>query len=932
MKQLLIWLVLPGSSSGCSHWYGPARWRMAALASLCVSLCQSPAHAEGQSALSCAIFVPRSEANLLGPSRSSSGRRSLIFFRARFPDDREDPVSLEEAEQTLTEVNAMFMRISYSQFSLTWQISSVLHLAKARESYEGPGGFDRFLEDVRQAGLAAGYDYRDFDLDVVRHSGVPGFQGGNANLGGRGAQVQAGGAVLLVHELGHNLGLAHANLWVTGSPGISLASPPLPSNYDTNQDPRATPVYPDSALGHETIVGPGYSAEYGDLSDIMGSGNTEFSAAFRHQLGWLGETQVVQPGPGASTWRIQAVGSAVGPADLPRAIRLSGAPGGPAGQRQLWVQISPRDPQRARRAGLELRWADLAVPPGASQLLAPLASAPGIDSGTVLPPGRTFSDWRAGLHITLMNLDEHSNWAEVHVVQGNDPSNQVPTVTLKADTLRVPVDQPLSISAPASDADGDLLSWHWDFGDGSESTAPGAVSKAWRRPGDFAVLLEVSDRRGGVSRAHLAVPVGEPRTWRITGSVRNEEGQPISGVRVHNGLTGPIGEQRAARTFTDSEGRYTLTGLVPGTYTNGAFLWGYRLSRRSPVTVSDADVANIDFVATCLPRVSVAAASEVEETAGITNLFTFTRTGPTSGPLAVLYSLGGTAAGGRDYARPLLDRVTIAPGARSTTLPIDIFDDQAGELDETLVLEVAYPSTELRLDERGIPFNVFYPGWELAAIDGAWQWILTEPSYIPAGAAVAKVIIRDNDGSSTQLVSVTADELVAIEDPLVESSFTLTRSGNTQEPLTVHLATSGSAVAGVDYDAIPTASRFEPGETEHILGVRPIADGIPEPEEQVILTVLPSADYGVELGTAAVLIRDSSVVPQKLTATLLTDGRMQLILKGQPASVLVLENSFDLRRWSPVRTNLLFNSDTAVVVLPVRTGGTEWFRTVQVPR
>lgn len=82
----------------------------------------------------------------------------------------------------------MFTRISYSQFSLTWQISSVLHLAKARESYDGPGGFDRFLEDVRQAGLAAGYDYRDFDLDVVRHSGVPGFQGGNANLGRRGVR------------------------------------------------------------------------------------------------------------------------------------------------------------------------------------------------------------------------------------------------------------------------------------------------------------------------------------------------------------------------------------------------------------------------------------------------------------------------------------------------------------------------------------------------------------------------------------------------------------------------------------------------------------------------------------------------------------------------------------------------------------------------
>ncbi len=71
--------------------------------------------------------------------------------------------------------------------------------------------------------------------------------------------------------------LGSAVAWVTDSPGLSLGSPPLPSNYRELPDPRTIPVYPDSALGHESVIGPGYSAEYGDSFDIMGSGTIEFS-------------------------------------------------------------------------------------------------------------------------------------------------------------------------------------------------------------------------------------------------------------------------------------------------------------------------------------------------------------------------------------------------------------------------------------------------------------------------------------------------------------------------------------------------------------------------------------------------------------------------------------------------------------------------------
>src|SRR5688572_3109512 len=163
---------------------------------------QSPAAIQ-ETAFTCNVAAPavsRSAVNL--NSVSSLGTSKLIFYRVRFPDDKSDPITTEEANETLSEVNAILKKISGGKFQLEWTVSPVLTLSSGRNTYTGPGGFDLFLNDVRAAGAAAGYDYLQYDLDIARHSGVSTFQGGNANLGTRGAQVQAPGAVLIVHELG----------------------------------------------------------------------------------------------------------------------------------------------------------------------------------------------------------------------------------------------------------------------------------------------------------------------------------------------------------------------------------------------------------------------------------------------------------------------------------------------------------------------------------------------------------------------------------------------------------------------------------------------------------------------------------------------------------------------------------------------------------
>jgi hypothetical protein len=263
-------------------------------------------HAPGAARPSCRVEPPSP-----GPLRAlvseptqTTGISRLLFLRVRFPDDIADPITLEKSQSTLAEVDALFRSMSQGVFGLTSTVSAVIALGKPRETYNSPGGFDRLLDDARSAGIDAGFDYRDYDLEVVRHSGVSSFAGGNARLGTRGAQVQADGAVLLVHEIGHNLGLSHANFWNTSGPGIANGSPPLPSNLESHPDPRSIDLHPDSVVGHDTGTGPGNAMEYGDPWDIMGSGDSDFHGTYKAWLKWLPNSVIAHPPTGRSTHRL----------------------------------------------------------------------------------------------------------------------------------------------------------------------------------------------------------------------------------------------------------------------------------------------------------------------------------------------------------------------------------------------------------------------------------------------------------------------------------------------------------------------------------------------------------------------------------------------------------------------------------------------------
>lgn len=107
-------------------------------------------------------------------------------------------------------------------------------------------------------------------------------------------------------------------------------------------------------------------------------------------------------------------------------------------------------------------------------------------------------------------------------------------------------------------------------------------------------------------------------------------------------------------------------------------------------------------------------------------------------------------------------------------------------------------------------------------------------------------------------VSVRATDLSANETGPDTGTFTITREGNTSEPLTVGLTIIGVATNGVDYTTIPTSVTFAPGQSVTNITISPNNDTAPEANETVIITIACAPSFSVLFyPTATVTIIDN---------------------------------------------------------------------------
>lgn len=522
----------------------------------CLSVVAGPAATAEETPFPCG--ADQAAAVAPTPDGWTLGRKSVLYMRVRFADQAEEPETKRSAKRKMAEVNRFFVENSYGAFSLKTKITRTYVLPKTDAEYAALG-YSAIRDDALAAALADRKNWVDYDLDVIQFAGGPSQFGGVATINGRGCWLRNTDPGSAIHELGHNLGLYHANGWITSD---------------------------------ESVIGPGIHVEYADPFDTMGlavGGEWHFNARNKALLRWLGDADV-ETATANGSYRIFAHDDAdsagrVRALKIPRDSSLD-----------YWLelrQLFTVNPFVMNGAGL--RRARLVNDAVGTQHLDTTAALPDELLDAPLLIGRTFSDPEAGIHVTPVGKGgTEPESLDLVVNLGAFPGNQAPSVTITASTTETEVQTDVGFEASAADPDGDALAYSWDFGPGSFGTNSASVTTRWPSEGEYVVRCTVSDMKGGTASASVVVSVGLVTTFQIRGTV-TADGVPLEGVHVHNGLFS--GDNRGS--YTDSDGTYVIAGVEAGEHTFFAVKPGYTLAPSgfaNPVVVGP-DASGIDFVA-----------------------------------------------------------------------------------------------------------------------------------------------------------------------------------------------------------------------------------------------------------------------------------------------------------------------------------------------
>jgi PKD repeat protein len=95
-------------------------------------------------------------------------------------------------------------------------------------------------------------------------------------------------------------------------------------------------------------------------------------------------------------------------------------------------------------------------------------------------------------------------------VDGPPPPNAVPTAGFSASPMAGPAPLPVQFHDNSSDPDGDQISRHWSFGDGSSQDGGTSPAHIFDDPGTYTVTLTVEDPGGASDSKSKVVNVGTP--------------------------------------------------------------------------------------------------------------------------------------------------------------------------------------------------------------------------------------------------------------------------------------------------------------------------------------------------------------------------------------------------------------------------------------
>lgn len=740
------------------------------------------------------------------PSSWTTGNRSFLYIRCAFPDSPADPQNEQECYDMLKNANDFIVQNSYGRCYLTYAVPPLVILPYPTAWYTARG--DGVLQDhARQIARGMGYDYQNFNLDAVRWTGGPGSYGGAAYVGFQGMWMKTSSVGTFLHELGHNLGLWHANFWLT--------SPP-------------------------SITGPGENLEYGNTFDLMGSSGSlgHYTASTKAVISWMPQEQfwnVTRSG----LYRVSQTDSGIADPSLRYALRIR-----QDSERDYWTEFRQLFASNTGLMnGVMMTWDRWGLSGiggsggnptngsnGGAHLLdmTPGSFGNGITdtrNDSALWVGRTYSDPDFNIHITPIakNAGTIPPSVDVRVQIGSVPGNTAPSLSINASNTSPALGGSITLTATASDTEGDPLAYAWVFGDGTYSINNNAVqTKSWPNSGHYQVLCTASDMKGGRTTRALLITVGTPTTFMVSGTITGPGGQPQEGVYVANyspsNGTSHANSGSFRGTWTDSSGNYVITNLSAGTYTIRPTLYPLNFSPTGTSTTVGPSVTGRNFSSSNLPAITITypdAQADEGATPGPA-VVRLTRAGSTSAALNVqmFNATSGTAVRNTDYT--LNPTPTASGGTSAFTIPAG-----SATLDITIT-----PINDSAVE-----------GVEYAALDFA----NTAAGYVMTGNARAVVPIRD-DESSLPLVRLTSLDDSGHETGPDTITLMLDRDAPLGSPLTVNLTHTGTATSVTDYVA-PTSVTIPANSASATFTITPVNDAFIESTETIITTLATNAAY-----------------------------------------------------------------------------------------
>ena len=152
------------------------------------------------------------------------------------------------------------------------------------------------------------------------------------------------------------------------------------------------------------------------------------------------------------------------------------------------------------------------------------------DGSTASGPTATHSYGSAGTYDASLTVTDDNGDSTTETVTISIDTNDAPSVTADATPTTADPDETVSFSGSATDPDGSIESYEWDFGDGATATGPNP-SHAYGSTGTYTATLTVTDSYGTTASDTVTIDVSQNASPSVSLSANRTEvalGEPIA--------------------------------------------------------------------------------------------------------------------------------------------------------------------------------------------------------------------------------------------------------------------------------------------------------------------------------------------------------------------------------------------------------------------